>query len=65
MILWWTVVVALVVLVVRWVTQSARGREEGERPKDARDILDERFARGEIGEEEYLARKRVLEESRR
>jgi putative membrane protein len=65
MILWWAVVVALVVLVVRWITQSSGTGSTGGRPSDALDILDERFARGEISEEEYRERKRVLEESRR
>lgn len=36
------------------------GREPG-----AMDILDERFARGEISEEEYTERRRVLQGARR
>ncbi len=39
---------------------AASGDEKGSSP-DARQILAERFARGEISEEEFEQRKRVLE----
>ncbi len=61
MVLFWAVVIGLVYLLARAVTPG----RSGERPRDARDILDERFARGEISEEEYRERKRVLDESTR
>jgi putative membrane protein len=62
MIVSWVVVVAIVVLIVRALTPS--GGSDGRAP-DARRILEERFARGEISEQEYRERKRVLDESRR
>jgi len=54
------IVIGIVLLVRRPTGGDPRG-EEGM----AQQILDERFARGEIDEEEYERRRRVLEESRR
>ena len=47
--------IALVVVLSRYL-----GRGEGGGGKNARDILEERYARGEIDREEFLARKRDL-----
>lgn len=56
-------VVLLVVVAVRAVgggiTRDGEGREPGERNR-ARQVLDERYARGEITTEEYRERLRVL-----
>ncbi len=58
MAVFWTAVIVLIVLVVRsW-------GEAGRRPRDPRDILAERFARGEISGEEFQARGRALESAR-
>jgi putative membrane protein len=46
-------------LLVRYATRP--GRDE-DKPKSALDILKERYARGEIGREEYEQKKRDLEE---
>lgn len=59
--LFWLAVLALIVvglvLLVRSFDQGgARGRER----ESARSILDERYARGEIDQDEYLARKGLL-----
>lgn len=53
------VIVGGVVLVVRFLSSGARTppRPEGNR---ALDILDERFARGEIDQQEYEERRRIL-----
>jgi putative membrane protein len=59
----WVVIVAIVVFAVR--AFSSGSPERSGRATDPRSILDERFARGEISEEEYRERKRVLEETRR
>ncbi len=66
MILWLVVIVGAIVLLVRWLgggsgdSASARGgRSPGRNPLD---ILKERYARGEIDDEEYARRRRVLEE---
>lgn len=51
--------IALVALVVWIVTSAPRG---GDSPHTrARDVLDQRYARGEIGRDEYLERKADLE----
>jgi putative membrane protein len=52
----------LVVGVVLLVRPSWGGRERPSTPRKSRalDLLDERFARGEIDSEEYEQRRRVL-----
>ena len=59
----WALIIAIIVFVVR--AFSSGSPERPERTEDAKKILDERFARGEISEEELRERARVLEESRR
>ncbi len=61
MVLFWAFVVGLIVLLIRGIVPGSSGSRE----RTARDILDERFARGEISEEEYADRRRVLDEHRR
>jgi len=63
MVLSWAVIVGIVVLIVRGFAGGSSAPSE--RPRDPRDILAERFARGEISEDEFRERKRVLDESRR
>jgi putative membrane protein len=79
MVLFWGVVIAGIVLLVRWSAGSGRNHAvppqvtppqagPGAPPPpspapagtDAHRILDERFARGEIDEEEYRRRRDVL-----
>lgn len=48
-------VLALIVAVVRWLGSSSD--DAGRRAHTARDILDERYARGEIDREEYRRRR--------
>ena len=50
-----TLLVAAVVAVVRWMGGSSGNG--GGRVRTARDILDERYARGEIDREEYQRRR--------
>jgi len=53
----WALVAAVVVALVR----SGRGESaRHERPKDALELLDERFARGEIDETDYNRRRELL-----
>jgi len=60
MLLWWGLVIAAIVLVVRWLI--TRGTPGGPPAQDsALAILRERYARGEIGKEEFDARRRDLE----
>ena len=52
MILVWVVIIALGVWFVRAVVGTGDGADPGQR-KSARQILEERYARGEIDREEY------------
>lgn len=56
MALWWVLVIVAIVLLVKWLLQPA-----GRREKTPLDILKERYARGEIDEEEYRKRRAGLE----
>lgn len=60
MILFWVLVIAGVVALVRW---AGAGRSDGgeRRRRTALDILEERYARGEIGREEFEQKRRDLE----
>lgn len=60
MLLFWGLLVGAIVWSVRTVTS---GHQMGNvRDKPARDVLAERFVRGEIDEEEYRRRLSVLKE---
>lgn len=59
----WALIVAIVVFLVRAFSGGSPDRSE--RAEDPRTILEQRFARGEMSEDEYRERKRVLEEARR
>jgi putative membrane protein len=60
MILFLAAVVALVVLLVRWLVGTRQGGSAGQPAKTPLDILRERFARGEIDKEEFEERRRIL-----
>ena len=64
MLLFWGGIVALVVFVVRSTNQRENDRAPAKR-SDARSILEERFAKGEISEDEFKKRRRVLEDAAR
>jgi putative membrane protein len=56
-VLFWAVVLVAAVWLVMWAIRVAPRRV---RPDSALHILDERFARGEIDQQEYQARKAEL-----
>jgi len=64
--LFWAVLIALVIWAVRrFVPGGWTGAPSGTPPPGpprAREVLDERFARGEIDEEEYRRRRTLLDE---
>lgn len=67
MILWLAVVIAVAVLLVRWLSGPWQGTppSHSSPPPAGRtplDILKERFARGEIDKDEFEERRRVLGE---
>lgn len=59
MVLWWVLIVVGIVALVKWMGTSSDsgGRGGGSR---ALDILKERYARGEIDDQEFQKRKRDL-----
>ena len=59
MLIFWGVILALIVMAVRWFTS---GRPGGTQSTDATDILKSRFASGEIDEDEFRKRKAALED---
>lgn len=55
--IWWL----LVIVVVVWLAWFAsRGRETSPGSESALDVLNKRYARGEIGREEYEQKKRDI-----
>ena len=60
MILFVALIVALVVLMVRWLGGVGGGTSQGPREKTPLDILEERFARGEIEREEFEQSRQTL-----
>ena len=59
MILFWVLVILGIAALVKWVATGARGSEH-RNAGTALDILDERYARGEVGREEYEQKKRDI-----
>jgi len=60
MIAFWGAIILLVVLLVRWLGGDHTHGEAFPRHKTPLQILQERFAKGEIDKEEYEERKRLL-----
>lgn len=61
MILWWVLVIAGIVALVKWMTASYGGGR-GNGGDKALDLLRQRYARGEIDEQEFQKIKRELTE---
>jgi len=62
MILFWILVIVGLVLLIKWLVQSSKGHSErpGDGSSRAIDILNERYARGEINKQEFEEKKRDL-----
>jgi putative membrane protein len=61
--LFWIGIVALGVMAMRRLTTSRRAGGAGESTSSANVILQERYARGEIGCDEYMEKQRDLRAS--
>lgn len=63
MIVFWSAIIVLIVIAVRWLGGGGPGRHErpAGRPS-ALEILQERYARGDIDHDEYERRKQLLAE---
>ncbi len=59
MVLWWILIIVLIVFLLKWIGSRSRGDMPGHEDSAMR-ILRERYARGEIGKEEFEQRKRDL-----
>jgi putative membrane protein len=62
MLLFWGLVIAGLVFGIRWLVRQGGGEDRTDR---ALEILRERYARGEISEEDFEARRQDLAASRR
>ncbi len=60
MVVFWGLVIWAVVMLVRYSTARRPEHGDSEPRPDPEKILDERFARGEINEDEYRKRREVL-----
>lgn len=58
MMLWWLLPIALAIALFIYLVKPSAGR--GAADKSALDILKERYARGEVGKDEFDAKKRDL-----
>jgi len=60
--LFWLLIFAAIIAAVVWVVRSQRGNRTRllERRSDSLEIVEERYARGEIDRDEYLQKKRDL-----
>jgi putative membrane protein len=62
MLLFWVVVIAGIVLLIRWLAQStsSRNRSGDGTGSQAMDILKERYAKGEISQDEFESMKKEI-----
>jgi putative membrane protein len=61
MLLFWGLIIAGIILVVKWVIEQGRpGGAPAPGGESALDILKKRYARGDIGKEEYDRMKQDL-----
>ncbi|CAN5640089.1 hypothetical protein BH09ACT8_BH09ACT8_60780 [soil metagenome] len=66
MVLFWGLVITAIVVGIRYLTGSGSNTSHppGSGPSRAEDLLTERFARGEINDEEFRQRHALLREHR-
>ncbi|MDW7674190.1 MAG: SHOCT domain-containing protein [Bacillota bacterium] len=62
MLLWWLLIIGVIVLAIKGLTNIGSSNQKSylEPSKDAMEILKERYAKGEITEEEFTKMRRNL-----
>ncbi len=60
MLLFWILVILGIIAIIKWLSNSSASSDRI-RGKTALDIVNERYARGEIDQEEYETKKRNIE----
>jgi putative membrane protein len=60
MILWWVLIIVGIVVLVKWMIRPSAGDVRSGGDSRALDILKQRYARGEIDEQEFQKRKHDL-----